>query len=77
MKYIISQQPMNGFERMKASIVGTSHICTASDLALPNLDSLAILENLIELYTSVAAFLSRFFIAWEIKYIKPPTYLAR
>jgi hypothetical protein len=23
---------------------------------------------------SVAAFLSRFFIAWEIKYIKPPKY---
>jgi hypothetical protein len=26
---------------------------------------------------SVAMFLSRFFIAWEIKYIKPPKYLAR
>ena len=26
---------------------------------------------------SVAAFLSRFFIAWEIKYIKPPKYLTR
>jgi hypothetical protein len=27
-----------------------SHICTASDSALPNLDSLAILKHLIELY---------------------------
>jgi hypothetical protein len=52
MKYVISQQPMNRFERMKASPVGMSHICTASDSALPNLDSLAILENLIELYTT-------------------------
>jgi hypothetical protein len=37
---------------MKASPVGMSHICTASDLAAPNLDSLAILKNLIELYTT-------------------------
>jgi hypothetical protein len=27
--------------------------------------------------SSVAVFLSRFFITWEIKYIKPPKYLAR
>ena len=55
MKYVISQQPMKGFEQMKASVVGMSHICTASDLAAPNLDSLAILENLIELYTTDTA----------------------
>jgi hypothetical protein len=38
---------------------------------------LRVILSIMRVVYSVAAFLSRFFIVWEIKYIKPPKYLAR